>query len=384
VLNAEHRHRKGKPWSSTSVRDILRNRIYEGVVVYGKRRFEVRGGKTVTLKIPESQWITVSKPELRIVPAELWATVQTRLNGIFTSYLRAKDGRLQGRPETTVSEHLLTGFCVCGTCGGRLVVWSKSGAANAAHRYLICWRRRSGGAALCSNNRNVPLEPLTDMIVTHFREDILTPERLAQVAKDLAADAYAAPERVAERRQHLDAELQRVESRLSKLTEAIVVGGAVQTIVVAIKAAEAQQREIEARLEQLAEAQRTVAQVEDVDHQERVAALLTDWREALNASPVVARQVLRKLLVGPITIRHSADGQTGYWARGSFGRVIAGVLGDEMVTMKLRFDGDAGTGVVIRPTSAADLAPADDLQAELLALAQNLSGWSEGTPGPTS
>jgi len=365
-LNREHAGIR--KWSGPGVRDMLTNDVYQGRIVYGKKRVTVKGGKKIKVNVPEAQWISVEKPALRIVPEALWTKVQARKATIFATYLRTKKGHLQGRPEAAVSVHLLSGLCVCATCGGRLVVWSKKGKA-ASYRYLVCWRNRGRGAGACTNGRNIPLEPLTEMIISHFRRDVLTPARLAQVAKDLAADADASPARVAEQRQALEAELRKIEGRIAKLVDAIATGDAPQALLAAIKAAEAQQREIRVKLDHLADSQEIVAQWSDAASQSRVEALLSDWQAALADSPVVARQILRKLLVGPIVISEEPDGGFGYKAQGTYTRVIAGCFGGaeeaEAVTVQQR-----------------NVTLDTDLQVELLALAQG--SQSDGSGGPIS
>jgi len=383
ALNREHSGRR--KWNAPTVRNILRNETYSGRVVYGKHRVVVKGGKKRRVAVPEAEWVTIDRPELAIIEAPLWNAVKARQATMFASYLRGAKGRLQGRPEHTVSEHLLTGFVVCGTCGGRLVVWSAKSAKarraapdKPAYRSLCCWRNKSGGPALCSNYRAVPLQPLTDAIVEHFRSDVLTPERIAQVARDLAADAESAPERVAQRRGELDADLRRLDQRLAKLTEAVAEGGPVKTLVEAIRQAEGEQRETQAKIEQLAATQALVQEWSSAGQKGKVETLLANWQDALAGSPIVARQILRKLLVSPITVTPESDGSFSYEALGSYARVIVGTIGGEAprsLTIK--------RGGMERP---------DDLAAELKALAgaqQPAQGYSEADRpgrrgGPTS
>src|SRR5262249_2006449 len=156
--------------------------------VFGRTQTVTRGGKRVKLAVPENEWVRLDKPELRIVPQPLWDAVQVRRETMFKTHLRGRDGRLNGRPEQRASEHLLSGFCVCGECGARLVVWCASAKKSSSNaRYLYCWAYKSRGGAVCKNKRGVPLEPLTRQIVAHFREDVLTVARVAQAQMDLAA-----------------------------------------------------------------------------------------------------------------------------------------------------------------------------------------------------
>ena len=60
---------------------ILRNEHYIGRIVWNRSEWIKRSGtgtRTYRLR-PRDQWIIEEKSELRIVPAELWDSVQTRL-----------------------------------------------------------------------------------------------------------------------------------------------------------------------------------------------------------------------------------------------------------------------------------------------------------------
>ena len=70
-------------WPHTGIREILRRELYSGQLIWNKRRFVKSPGtnRRISRIRPESEWIRVSAPELRIVPPELWAEVQRRLAG---------------------------------------------------------------------------------------------------------------------------------------------------------------------------------------------------------------------------------------------------------------------------------------------------------------
>jgi len=379
IAHALNRDHPGlRKWSAPTVRDILANSVYIGQLVYGKKRIVVKGGKKIKVDVPEPEWIRVAKPELQLVTDELWAAVQARKEALFKSYLRTHNGQLQGRPEQTVSEHLLTGFAVCGVCGGRLVVWSASAKKKTTHRYLICWRHRSGGDAACANAKSVQLQALSEAIVRHFKDDVLTLDRLLQIQRDLVADADSSPERVAARRASLEADEKRVALRLAKLTDAVAEGGSVKTLVDAIKVAEREQRELQARLAALDATQKAIANWSDTGEWSKVRALVEDWQGALDGTPAVARQILRKLLVSPIKVTPLAEGGFRYEAEGSYSRLISGIIGGA----------DPGTLTWVRQEDVIE-SRKQDLRQELKALAAAqepalaLRG-ADGSRGPTS
>ena len=55
-------------WAPTCIREILRRELYRGVLVWNKTQAIVRGGKETFRKRPESEWLRVEAPDLRIVP----------------------------------------------------------------------------------------------------------------------------------------------------------------------------------------------------------------------------------------------------------------------------------------------------------------------------
>jgi DNA invertase Pin-like site-specific DNA recombinase len=99
-------------WASTRVRDILRNQVYVGVVVFGTTKGEIRNGAPHRVAVPEAEWVRVEHHELRIIPQALWDAVQARKAATFATYLRGAKGRLSGKPERSAlaSQYLLAGM----------------------------------------------------------------------------------------------------------------------------------------------------------------------------------------------------------------------------------------------------------------------------------
>jgi site-specific DNA recombinase len=314
-----------RKWSAPTVRVILGNDIYRGVLVYGETRVAVKKGKYIRVRVPESQWTRVEKPELQIIPDALWRTVKARQAERKQAYLRSHNGQLQGRPDRD-SQYLLQGFVVCDACGGKMVVWRTTKRNGRRYEYLTCWRHKSAGSTACANARNIPLDALTEQVVGALKRNV-TAESAARAAQELAEDAEGSPERVAARREQLKAEIGRLGQQLGKLVEAVAEGGEIKALTAGIKAKEGQREELVARLGQLDTTQAVVAQWTADGHRERVEALLADWRQALDGSPAVGRQVLRKLLVAPIRVYETAWG-TVWAAVGTFGS-LAGALGQD-------------------------------------------------------
>jgi DNA invertase Pin-like site-specific DNA recombinase len=350
-------------WSATGVRDILRNEIYIGQVVYGRTKAEIHKGARRKVKVPEAEWIRVQHPELRIVPQPLWDAAQARKAATFSAYPQTAEGHLSGPPSWSAlaSKYLLAGMLKCGVCGGKMVSLRRRGIPGGKlYLYYVCWTSQGRGAAVCNSRRMVPMDRLHDMVVTIFQEDILTPARLEQVIRDLARGHEHGPARAAEVRRTLEADLRRVEGRIANLTEAVAAGGEVKSLIAAIKAAEGEQQDIRGRLEHADGLQKAAAAWDVSAYREQVLALLEDWQGALEAVPQIARQILRKLLASDIVVTPRQDAYGGRWfefrAEGTFRRIVYGVIGFgevESGRATVRF----GSGF-----------PADPVEAELVEL----------------
>jgi site-specific DNA recombinase len=359
-LNEQHSglHR----WSHTGVRDILKNEIYSGQVIYGRTRNEVRKGVKRKVAVPEAEWVRVERPELRIVPQPLWDAAQARKAATFAAYPQTADGHLSGPPSRSAlaSKYLLAGMLRCGVCNGKLISLRRGKRPGGKrHLYYACWTSRGRGATVCTNRRVVPMERLHDMVVTVFQKDILTPARLEQVIQDLARGHENGSARAAEVRRALEADLRRVEGRIANLTEAVAAGGEVRSLIAAIKTAEREQQDIRGRLEHADGLQKATAAWDISAYREKVMALLEDWQGALEAAPQIARQILRKLLISDIIVTPGQNA-AGRWfefkAKGTYRRAVYGVIGF----------GEVESG---RATGRwANIVPADPVEAELAEL----------------
>jgi DNA invertase Pin-like site-specific DNA recombinase len=350
-------------WSQTAARDILKNPIYTGWIVFGRTRVAIRQGVRRKVQVPEAEWVRVERPELRIVPQSLWDAAQVRKAATFVTYPQAPDGRLSGKPERSAlaSNYLLAGMLRCGVCGGRMVsLKRRRDHGGKYYFYYVCWTSRGRGSTVCNSSRMVSMDRLHDMVVTAFKRDILTPARLEQVIRDLARGHEHGSARAAEVRRALEADLHRVEGRIANLTEAVATGGEVKSLIAAIRTAEREQQDIRARLEHADGLQKATAAWDISGYREKVMALLEDWQGALEAAPQIARQILRKLLASDIVVTPRQDAYGGRWyefrAEGTFRRIVYGVIGF----------GEVESGLVT--FRGAQIVPADPVEAELAEL----------------
>ncbi len=188
MLNDEHTPAPGgKGWTKSIVKTLLVNRKYVGVVEFRKSRSAARGGSAYKREAtPKDDWLTVKRPDLRIISDELWATVQRRRAQTRTHYMRSADGRLLSKPETGLaSRHLLNVIARCGVCGGSLLYMSRGPRSKKS--YYCSTVLNSGN---CSNGRGIPMVGLDTLV----REKLLAlcrDEDQAQALIDDSAARYA-------------------------------------------------------------------------------------------------------------------------------------------------------------------------------------------------
>jgi DNA invertase Pin-like site-specific DNA recombinase len=308
-LNAERlpapRPSKGGPagWSSTTIRDILKRRIYRGELV--------------------SRWgdeeIRVERPDLRIVPQLLWDAVQERRQQAAQIYLRHSSGKLWGKPaSTTESAYLLTGMALC-PCGSGLTVRSRSHGRKRAYFYQCRAALEKG--SVCDNRMALPL-PVTDSAILGYLEGVLLhPDVVAEAIRRLAEpDPTVEPPE--ERRARLQRELAQVERELANFTEAIAAGGAqVNTVLKGMKLREQRRGELQDTLAHLE--RQTTALSLDVDAlRPQIMALLADWRGLAAKHVQATRQLLRKLLVGRLTFSPAPGGVIRFRGQGTLAPII--------------------------------------------------------------
>ena len=215
-LNREHvqspRPRPGREqsWAPSSVRHILQNERYRGVVTYGRTK-KIRNphtGKRVYRHQPESAWIRVPTPDQRIVSDELFARVRARLAFVNEAY-GDRRGRRPGllRARVATSRYLFSGLLKCGTCGGAITITSGAGRRHRAADYG-CPRREFRGT--CSNSRRIPSDILETQLLAKLQHEVLSPAVINYVFKQLEL-------KLSQHLRHIESNLEDMRLRKAKL-----------------------------------------------------------------------------------------------------------------------------------------------------------------------
>ena len=134
----------GAKWTSRTVRRILSNPVYSGVLVNNKSvTKDFLAGTRETL--PQQEWYTHDRPEWRLVSREDFETVQRSLAERSNQY-KAHSGRYSGK-------HLFSNLITCGVCGGAFTARVYRGKT--VRVYYRCAAHNSGGNGRCTNAATV-------------------------------------------------------------------------------------------------------------------------------------------------------------------------------------------------------------------------------------
>lgn len=104
--------RNGKPWSPTTIRNLLANPFYSGTLRYNYR--DITRSKTVYIK-PEDEWVLVEDHHEAIVSKERQARVMSILES------KRRGGGKLGLTYQRKNVHIFGGLLKCGCCGSSMV-----------------------------------------------------------------------------------------------------------------------------------------------------------------------------------------------------------------------------------------------------------------------
>lgn len=139
-LSKEERH-KDSYWDRTNVKRLLTNKMYLGMLVYGKERTSFAKG-IKRQRVPESEWKYVPNAHEAIIDQELFDSVQRKLEGAKQNFLN-----MTGINEDYQPENLFLGRIHCSDCGRamkmtKFVTTRKDGSTDRYAVYECCRRKQ--------------------------------------------------------------------------------------------------------------------------------------------------------------------------------------------------------------------------------------------------
>lgn len=150
---------RGVPWSAAAVSRLLKNKIYAGYVINGKSEVSDFIEK-IRRKKDESEWIEIHRPELQIVPLEIWEKAQnvnkTNNSGLETTIHKKRSNK-----------HLFSTLINCSVCGYSFRRNSRK-RKNDTNIIWCCSGRNHHGAGYCSNMTTIPDSELIENLDSYF------------------------------------------------------------------------------------------------------------------------------------------------------------------------------------------------------------------------
>ncbi len=198
----DERFAQPKIWKVESVKNILKNQVYLGHTVQGRRRSEFYAGKPDRL-LPPAKWTIVENTHDAIISKEEFDTVQI-LCGEKKAQYHARLGKYDHLGK---SENILKGLVFCGDCGRPMVRYKQvSHGRKVSYRYL------------CPNYAEM-LER-SGCSYKYLQEEVLLETLQQVIAKEieLAVDATALAKKLSQGKEKLissrAAEIKRLNTRL--------------------------------------------------------------------------------------------------------------------------------------------------------------------------
>ena len=318
TLNAERvaspRPRAGKAyatWCLTAIHAMLRRELYRGRVIWNKTHFvKVPGtNKRAKRPRPQNEWRTMDRPELRIVPEELWERVQARLAWVKRQYGRDTRPGLTSRAAS--SPFLLSGFLRCGTCGASMVI--VTGRGKGGHLRYGCPQNFYRGA--CANGLKERQDWLEDRLLAQLQAEVLKPQAIDYCIDEFGRQLVGELEKTSAELTRMRDRKRDLEAEVERLVSAVAASGHSSFLLNAIAEREQELRQITSRL---LEKPGDSIECRLQDMRAFVTERLTSLRELLACDVAKARTELGKHLETIRLVPRSAGKKENYVAEGEW------------------------------------------------------------------
>ena len=271
----------GKPWSITTVLSILRNPVYTGVLIFGKKTEHRKDGELVeAVRVEDSHPALISAQDFQAVQA-----------------LIASRTRAQIHPKTLASNYLLSGLLHCAGCGSTLIGHpAKSGTIH----YYWCARRMKCGPEAC-DGKLLNQQAAEIAVADRLRDTVLTQEHITHILGIFNAELIARGGIAENESEAIDAKLDDARKRLERLYSSLETG-ALEVDVVAPRIK--QWKETVKQLE-VTKLELTSATAEEplLFEDAAVRAHVAEMRRLLDHGSVAARRAFLRAWIKRIEVR---------------------------------------------------------------------------------
>jgi DNA invertase Pin-like site-specific DNA recombinase len=282
-------------WLPSTIKEITRNELYHGVRVWNRTQKllnSAEGGTKHKRTKPQSEWIRVDVPDLRIIPDQLWERVQQVNRQIKDKIYGRRLGGLNRSEQSRT--YLFSDIMYCGSCDGKFAVIIGGKASKVRYG---CKNHRFRDT--CTNRVTIRWKQIEPQLISALAKNLLDPrldeERIREFSKYLKARIELEEQLAAEASSNpsqLEAERSELEVQARRLVDAVAQHGYSSFLSAELARVESRLAEVERLLAN----KPTPKMPTFTDKQIRLFLRkeCADFCEVLTSDPESARQQIRK------------------------------------------------------------------------------------------
>lgn len=225
---------RGGQWNASTINGnrgrrngILQNELYRGQLIHNRVRMlrDPDTGRRISRVNPESEWIRIEAPELRIVSEELWSSVQQTRRS-YTGQPPQKSRR---------AKRLLSGLLSCGECGGAFTLVRPGKYGCATHREK----------GTCSNASQISVDQLERRVLAGLKACLMDPDLLAEFIREFHLELKRIKDTSKESRSLSKSTRDEIAQKIARIVSAIAEGTDTPALRQALLALEDEKAELE-------------------------------------------------------------------------------------------------------------------------------------------
>ncbi len=217
-------HRVQQSWAHTSIRAMLKNERYRGIVVFGKTR---KVKHPVTKKRVKqlgsiSEMVRKEFPEQRIVSEALWERVRSRIESVKKAYGdRGCHGGLSRAGAGVSNPYIFSGLLKCAECGANLALVSGRGKNHREPDYGCPMNKFRG---TCSNSTTIRKDLLESQLLAKLQNETLRPEVITYTLDKFEEELTKFMRSVTSQMTSLESKRRKLMKEIDNLTDFVADG----------------------------------------------------------------------------------------------------------------------------------------------------------------
>jgi DNA invertase Pin-like site-specific DNA recombinase len=237
-------------WHKGLISKLLRQRKYIGLWVWGEfNHRKTPTGKRIARRSNPCDIARSERPDLAIVPLDMWDAVQERLKRNRDKYGFEEGQKRRGARTHYSNEYpsnMLSGLLFCGECGSRMHFAGKN-PETIYYRCPIAHRNgKADGVTQCSQHGFVPYNRAVAALTDYLHRECLNSSAWVEEAYSAAVAAFRRLDsRIPEELADVEAKLEDAVKAINNMVALVEKGVASDSLAERLTAREAEKRELE-------------------------------------------------------------------------------------------------------------------------------------------